>query len=143
MRGRQDGLQASPLRDNDNLHIASQPDDLLQQVAAKNLRPGTSLRAEQEDLGDPVQVSIVHQCLGKVSALQQSGLNAQIAREVQMSLNRLPLRRRHIAKIGFSVDEDREAIGPEEIRNPAAAPDQRGGGGIGGYVDQDSVRGLA
>ena len=84
-------LPITALRDYGDLHVVSQADDLLVQIPAEEHWPNSALWSQQKNLGCPVKSSKIDNCFSGISALEETRLDAQIAREVQLSSDYLPL----------------------------------------------------
>jgi hypothetical protein len=110
---------------NSDLDVVGQADDPFHQTAAKNRRPPFMSRPGNEDLCDFVATGEVDQSLGHIFALQDAGLDMQVAGEIHMLFHSLALAYRNMVQATVAEDTDREALRLEVIGHAPAAPDQR------------------
>jgi len=83
---------AAVLGNDGHLHIASQPDNLLDEVATERRRPASLTGAQQEDLSDPLPPREADECFSNILALQYPSFNPQVSGKIQLLLDRLPFR---------------------------------------------------
>ena len=122
-----------PLRDYDHLHVLCETDNSVNQIPAKNREPLSVVGTREKDLRDLVSPGKINKCPRHVLSIQDSSLEVQIARKIQMALNCFSIGRRQSSQVACGLHRDRETFRLQKITYTFCATNQHRGFRISGY----------
>src|SRR3989442_5811360 len=110
-----------PLRHDDNLHILGEGDDSLDEIPGQQGKPLAIRRPCEKDLRDLISTREIYQSGSRVLAFENSSLDVQVAREVQMPVDSVAVTLGDSAQIAGSLNGDSKTLRLEKITHALGA----------------------
>src|ERR1019366_3916435 len=109
---------------NDHPHIFRVPNDLQNEIRAKQTRPPSEVRTAEKNLGDLIPARKFNQSPRSIRSLKYSGFNVEIARKVQVLVDSLALFLGQVRNLLLGTDVDCKAVGAEIVSHSAPPADE-------------------